>query len=226
MEWSDVLDRDPIILNLGGAEFCHPHPDYQRYISVDLAPRPDGWSVGHDLTRPLPLPDGSVHRIHTEDFLEHIPVDAIESLLAECYRVLAPGTTMRIGVPDYMNPKDRWCLDRGDDPRYPGHVTLTHRGVMEPIFDRSPFPRYTFYHYWEGNRFVAHPIDYSLGLIQRTPDNHPRCRRNGPVDYIKTAVRDFFYALPRGFKVPDHILQTRKNHRLYVTSLTADLFRD
>lgn len=193
---------------------------------MDLDPPADGWRVRHDLTRPIPLPDGCVDRIHTEDFLEHIPQAAIETLLAECHRLLKPGGMMRIGVPDYGNPKDRWCLERGNDPRYPGHATLTRYDLMKRIFERSPFDRYEFYHYWDGDRFVEAPIDYGLGFILRTPDHHPKNRRRGVVQSVKTAVRDFLFLLPRGFKAPGHLVDTRKHHRLHVTSLTADLFRD
>jgi predicted SAM-dependent methyltransferase len=225
VEWSEVLEKDPIKLNLGGAEFCHPHPEYQGYISVDLDSRCHGWNVNHDLTQPIPLPNGSVAGIHTEDFMEHITQDAIEKLLVECHRLLKPGGRMRIGVPDYNNPKDRWCLESGTDPRYPAHLTLTRYELMKQVFDRSPFDRYQFYHYWDGDNFVENPIDYSHGRIRRTPDHEPKNRISGPVQYVKTAVRDVLFLLPRGFSVPDFRMATRKNHRLHVTSLTADLFR-
>ena len=226
MDWPDVQAKDPICLNLGGAEFCHPHPLYEGYVSVDLDPRPGGWAVKHDLTQPIPLADGSVKRLHTEDFLEHITVAQIDALLRECYRLLAAGGVMRIGVPDYNNPKDRPYLERGLDPRDPKHVTLTHYALMKEIVENSSFERHQFYHYWDGDDFVANPIDYSLGMIQRTPDNHPKCRAAGPAQRVKTAVRDFFYLLSRGFNVSDVEMATRKNHRLHVTSLTLDLFKD
>jgi predicted SAM-dependent methyltransferase len=226
VEWAEVLEKDPIKLNLGGAEFCHPHPDYRGYVTVDLDSRDHGWNVRHDLMQPIPLPDGCVTSIHSEDFLEHIPLEGIERLLAECFRLLKSGGRMRIGVPDYRNPKDRWCLETGLDPRYPTHVTLTHYELMKQVFDRSPFDRYQIYHYWDGDNFVENPIDYSFGKILRTPDNHPKNRIEGPVQRVKTAVRDALFRLSKGFRVTGNQMDTRKNHRLHVTSLTADLFRD
>jgi predicted SAM-dependent methyltransferase len=54
-----------------------------------------------DLRRPLPFPTGSCATIYSEHFLEHIDYpDAAFRLLAECYRVLEPGGTIDIGVPD------------------------------------------------------------------------------------------------------------------------------
>jgi predicted SAM-dependent methyltransferase len=226
LEWSDVLTKEPLYLNLGGAEFRHPAPGYEGYISVDTDPPPGEWSVKHDLTEPIPLPDCSVTRIHTEDFLEHITEAQIRTLLAECHRLLVPGGMMRIGVPDYNNPKDRHCLRGGVDPRYPTHVTLTRYELMKRIIEESPFSRFAFYHYWDGDRFIERRIDYSLGMVRRTPDNDPHCRRGGIAQHVKTAVRDCLFLLSRGFRVADLEMQTRKYHRLHVTSLVVDLFKD
>ena len=225
MEWVEVQEKKPILLNLGGAECCHPNPFYEGYVSVDIDPPAKGWVVRHDLTKPFPLPDGCADRIHTEDFLEHISVDRIGALLSECFRVLTPGGMMRIGVPDYNNPKDRPYLDIGVDLRYPGHVTLTHFAMMKKIIEDSPFQGHQFYHYWDGDTFVTNRIDYSLGMIQRTPENHPKCRREGATEVIKTHIRDFFFLLSRRFSVAEQEMLTRKGHRLYVTSLTVDLFK-
>jgi predicted SAM-dependent methyltransferase len=226
LEWNEVLAKDPIYLNLGGAEFRHPMGGYEGYISVDADPPPGEWSVKHDLTTPIPLADGSVTRIHTEDFLEHIALEEIKTLLGECHRLLAHGGMMRIGVPDYNNPKDRPYLRRGSDPRYPTHVTLTNYELMKDLIEGSPFSRYEFYHYWDGDSYVDRPMDFSLGMIRRTPENDPKCRRRGFVQHVKSGVRDAFYVLSRGFRVSDLDLQTRKGHPLHVTSLTVDLFKD
>lgn len=223
-EWSDIAGRDPIYLNLGGAEYHHPRAGYEHYVSVDLDAPPGAWTVRHDLTQPVPLPDGSVSRIHTEDFLEHLSIPHIDSLLVECHRLLRHDGHMRIGVPDYNNPKDRRYLRVGRDDRYPGHVTLTTHAIMKDIVERSPFPRHRFYHYWDGDVFVQHDMDYTKGMIWRTPDNHPRCRRQGTVEHVKGAVRDLAFVVSRGFKVSDAERLSRKGRRFYVTSLTVDLF--
>lgn len=101
MDWSEVLTKDPIYLNLGGGSNCHPRVGYENYISVDLNPPREGWAVRHDIRDPIPLPDGSVNRILSEDFMEHIRPEEIKELLAECFRLFKRGGMMRIGVPDY-----------------------------------------------------------------------------------------------------------------------------
>jgi predicted SAM-dependent methyltransferase len=225
MDWKDVLATRPVWLNLGGGRHAHPLPGYEHYVSVDLEPPGSGWSVRHDLRQPIPLPDGSVARIHSEDFLEHIAVQDMRALLAECHRLLEPGGRMRIGVPDYRNPKDRRWLGLGRDPSDPKHVTLTHYALVKEVVAASPFTRATFYHYWDGDSFVRKPIDYSLGMIQRTPDHDPRCRRTGAAAVLLGALRDFGFGLSRGFRVTEMEMAARRGHPLHVTSLVVDLFR-
>lgn len=226
MNWSELLTKDPIYLNLGGGNNCHPKIGYVNYISVDAAPSGEVWSVKHDLTKPIPLPDSSVARIHTEDFLEHINVEQIKTLLAECFRLLRPGGMMRIGVPDYNNPKDYPYLKKGGDPRNPQHITLTNYELIKNIIEESLFRRYEFYHYWYNGKFVYEDIDYSLGMIKRTPDNDPRVRATGPKQKIKRFFMDFMYLLSRGFQVSEVDFSVRPGHRFHVTSLVVDLFKD
>ncbi|GAI97240.1 unnamed protein product, partial [marine sediment metagenome] len=193
MNWPEILSIDPIYLNLGGGSNCHPRTEYQNYISVDINPPSSNWAVKHDLRNPLPLPDGSVTRIHSEDFIEHISVSEIKVLLVECFRLLKPGGMMRIGVPDYNNPKDRSYLKRGTDPRFPSHITLTNFQMLKNIIEKSPFSRYKFYHYWDEEDFIQETIDYSLGMIKRTPDNDSRCQRIGLAQNLKGWLMDFVY---------------------------------
>lgn len=226
MNWSEVLTKDPIYFNLGGSNNCHPKVGYESYISVDINPPSEGWSVKQDLKKPIPLPDNSVTRILSEDFLEHIKVEEIKTLLVECFRLLKPGGMMRIGVPDYNNPKDYPYLKKGSDPRFPRHITLTNYKLMKKIIEESPFSRYEFYHYWDDGKFICKKIDYSFGVIKRTPDNDPRCRTTSLKQKIEMALKDFMYKLLRGFRVSEEDLLVRRGRRLHVTSLVVDLFKD
>lgn len=226
MEWHEIAKQETICLNLGGGNNCHSKQGYTGFIAVDLAPPQSDWSVNHDLRKKIPLPDGSVKQIHTEDFLEHITIDEIKRLLEECFRVLAKGGMMRIGVPDYNNPKDRFCIARGVDPRDPKHITMTTYPLLKSLIESSSFTRHTFYHYWDGEQFVQHPIDYTKGMIKRTPDNDPHCRPNGLIKKIRYGINDFAYILSKGFHYSQNEFITRKGHRLNVTSIVVDLFKE
>jgi len=101
----------PIRLHLG----CGPLHKH-GWINIDLAqPSPAAFrawvarkrsggkeelDLMWDLRRGLPFPDDSVEAIFAEHLLEHFDYAAGLALLVECRRVLQPGSTLRIGVPD------------------------------------------------------------------------------------------------------------------------------
>jgi predicted SAM-dependent methyltransferase len=225
VNWPDVLRQDQIYLNLGGGGYCHPLPGYENYISVDENPSDAEWVVKHDLRKPMPIPDACVSRIHTEDFIEHIYENEISPLLAECYRVLKHGGFMRIGVPDYNNPKDVFCLKAGHDPRWPKHRTLTTFPLITQILKESPFSRFVFYAYWDQGRYNSNEIDYSKGMIRRTPDHDSSCRVKGIGQYCKRVINDARFIAANGLGVNRNALDAQWGHRLHTTSLVADAFK-
>lgn len=192
MNWSDVLLLDKRYLNLGGSNDCYVRPDYKYYVSVDIRRVKSEWSIQHDLRNPIPLIDDCVDRILTEDFLEHLKLKEIRSLLSECYRILKPKGMMRIGVPDYNNPKDYPYLAVKHDSRHSDHLTLFTYEFMKDIIEKSLFVNYKFYHYWDEGKFIRGDIDYSLGMIKRTPDNDLRCKTKGRELYATSIVVDLF----------------------------------
>ena len=87
----------------------------------------DGWSrdiVIHDLTRPLPFPDGSFAAIYSSHTLEHLHLSDTQRLLEECFRVLQPGGVVRMVVPDlkafvedYLGQRTVWWPEEPFAPR-------------------------------------------------------------------------------------------------------------
>ena len=53
-----------------------------------------------DIVRGLPLPDDSVLAVYCSHVLEHIPRDCVPRALANTFRILVPGGTFRLVVPD------------------------------------------------------------------------------------------------------------------------------
>lgn len=53
-----------------------------------------------DLCKPLPYADVSVEAIFSSHVLEHLFMDEVEKLIAECHRVLKVGGVCRVVVPD------------------------------------------------------------------------------------------------------------------------------
>ena len=67
-----------------------------------------------DLTRPLPFADGSVSAVFSSHVFEHLFLDEVERLVAEIYRILAPGGVCRVVVP---NLSDVVALYDPEDPK-------------------------------------------------------------------------------------------------------------
>lgn len=81
-------------LNVG----CGEYPD-RAFINLDYFWRP-GVELCWDVVKGCPAPANSLKGVYTEHCLEHIPFTACEAVLADFLRILAPGGTVRIVVPD------------------------------------------------------------------------------------------------------------------------------
>jgi predicted SAM-dependent methyltransferase len=66
------------------------------WTTIDLG----GADITHDLRRPLPLPAASVDEIYSSHTFEHFHFPDLMALLRECHRVLKPGCTLSVCVPD------------------------------------------------------------------------------------------------------------------------------
>jgi len=64
-----------------------------------LEPGGDG-TIFLDATERFPLPDASFDYIFSEHMIEHVPYPGGQAMLAECFRVLKSGGTLRIATPD------------------------------------------------------------------------------------------------------------------------------
>lgn len=96
-------------LNLGCGKYLIP-----GWINADLYRHAD---VVFDIRARWPVPDGHLVGVRLEHVLEHVayPDEALH-VLAECYRVLTPGGTVRVGVPDSERAIRAYV--EGDDAQY------------------------------------------------------------------------------------------------------------
>jgi len=89
--------RAPHRLNIGCGEKLRP-----GWLNIDLDPRAD---LRLDIRRPLPFPEGSCAEIYSEHVLAHLAYPGeVEEVLRDWWRVLAPGGTLSVGVPDTVYP--------------------------------------------------------------------------------------------------------------------------
>jgi predicted SAM-dependent methyltransferase len=83
----------PIKMNIG----CGQEP-FQGWLNLDLDPETKADFLW-DITDGLPFDNDSCAFIHSEHFLEHLPIQDGVRFLAECYRSLQRGGVLRIAMP-------------------------------------------------------------------------------------------------------------------------------
>lgn len=165
------------LLNLGCGK--HYHPDW---TNVDLVARGPG-VIEDDVRQGLRFADETFDGVYHSHVLEHMdPADA-EALIAECFRVLKPGGTLRIAVPDletiarcYLEALDR--TERGDELGPHDHDWMTLElldqmvrtqsgGRMGPYVHRSHLPNREFIRSRMGEELF--PTRPSPGATGQTP---------------------------------------------------------
>jgi predicted SAM-dependent methyltransferase len=178
-----LAKRSPLRLDLGsGASPIH------GWVNVDLiGHKPD---LAWDLSMPLPLADGSVEAVFTEHLLEHLPLTTALDLIRECYRLLAPGGTLRVGVPDagaYLHAYDGDSQSFIEETR-PGRPTrlLAVREVFQEHGHRSAYDFQTLALFFEASGFRN--VDRRASgesRIQPCPDSEHRRQETLYVEGIK-----------------------------------------
>ncbi|HEX3912956.1 MAG TPA: methyltransferase domain-containing protein [Steroidobacteraceae bacterium] len=166
-------------------------------------------NIKHDVTAPLPIPDGCVEVFQSEDVFEHIELAKIVPLFNEIHRVLAPGGLFRLSLPDYhfdlylercrRGARGEIVFDPGGGGEFidgrvsgGGHVWFPTIEIVRKLFEDSLFASHGIVQFLQYNRadgtFNLDPIDYGLGYIQRTPDHDSRVRdRPRPISIVVDA---------------------------------------
>jgi predicted SAM-dependent methyltransferase len=140
----------PFTVELGSAR-REGVPDW---VTLDLNGNAD---INHDLSRPLPFPDGSVDRVYSSHVLEHFTYPRpLLDLLREAHRILKPGGTISAAVPNarvylegYFHPeqfdREKFCAyDVG--LRFRSRIDVVNfvaylGGEHKFLFDEENLPR-------------------------------------------------------------------------------------
>jgi predicted SAM-dependent methyltransferase len=69
------------------------------WINLDAA-SPSGGRYYYNAVNPLPFGSGAIEHIHAKHFLEHLDYFDACRFIRECFRVLRPGGSFRVVVPD------------------------------------------------------------------------------------------------------------------------------
>lgn len=85
--------RDEIFLELGAGE----KRGQGKWVTIDMTRSCD---LFWDLTKGIPFPNKTIQKIYASHFFEHFSYRETQKLLDECMRVLIPGGTISICVPN------------------------------------------------------------------------------------------------------------------------------
>jgi len=108
-----------------------------RYRAVEPSPqlsaalRERGFEVEQAFTPPIPADDLSIDVLYADQVLEHMSgIDAARAWVAEALRVLRPGGTLFVVVPDYLKERGFfWDID------YTHNFPTTERRMRQLLYD-------------------------------------------------------------------------------------------
>lgn len=112
---------------------CGPNTN-ANVINLDYIWRPEV-DICWDVTQGLPLRSQTIKGIFTEHCLEHLPFEAVDYVLSECWRVLRPGGNIRIVVPDgelYLTRYTR-IIEGETGIKLPYSEEDSYEGLYSPI---------------------------------------------------------------------------------------------
>ena len=125
------------------------------WVNIDLHQEAD---LTLDLREPLPFRDNSCAIVYSEHVLEHFEYpEPVMSMLRDWLRVLAPGGTCRIGVPDTRWPLVEYC-GLGD-----GRYFTLAKAQWHPAWCRTPMEHIN-YHFRQGRE---HQFAYDAETLVR-----------------------------------------------------------
>lgn len=194
--FTNISEQEHIYLYVGDMPMNRRqnHP----FIGLSLT-KHDKYHIKHDITKKIDLKDNCVDIFQSEDVFEHIEYDLLSDVLNDIFRVLKPKGLLRLSMPDYecdllidRSVKDRdnnIIFDSGGGGSYDekkkkviggGHVWFPKYTSVKNLIQMTKFDmdKVHFSHYYSpiSGLGVCNDIDYSLGFIQRTPDNDKRVK--------------------------------------------------
>lgn len=104
----------------------------EGWVNVDL--RSDVADVVADVSA-LPFPDGSVDEIWASDIAEHFPRERLPAVVGEWRRVLRPGGTLTLRVPNLLKLAEAIVRHADDPDRFIENVYGGHRWGPDGAWD-------------------------------------------------------------------------------------------
>jgi predicted SAM-dependent methyltransferase len=194
--WAELLAIEPLLLNFGGKGDHHPKKEYRGWCAVGCgrvrehgANETSGcpWNLWAWFPTTLPLPDATVDRVLSEHMLEHIRSRFAGGIFSEIVRLLRPGGTCRIAVPDGNCPGYREYESRQTGQNALRHPALWNVGGLMEVMYGVGFDTVVPQQWFDAQGgYHHHPLDLSLGFIKRTLEQ--QYRTNTSVRYTTLVV--------------------------------------
>lgn len=190
IHFDDLKKKEAIFLYAGDVP---QNGLYSKFIGLSLS-QANSQHIKHDVTKALPLEESSVDIYQSEDVFEHIELEKLPWVIDEIYRVLKPGGTFRLSLPDYgcdilhnrtqKNEAGKLLFDPDGGGDFVngevingGHLWFPLYKAVKELLEKTRFQNIRFYHYYdESGQGVTNPINYSIGYVIRTPDHDNRVK--------------------------------------------------
>ncbi len=180
--WNDILNKPCIKLYAGNIP---NQKEYDSFTGLSLN-RHDHRHIQHNIANTFPIPDNSVDFFQAEDVFEHVDYADLLPIINEIYRILKPGSLFRLSVPDYgcdvlidrciRDSNNNIVFDPGghDSTLNTDHLWFPRIDTVKQLLKKSDFAisgkiNYLHYYNMDGS-FVTNKIDYTKGVVRRTPD--------------------------------------------------------
>lgn len=118
-------------LNLGCGTRFHPAWTNVDYVATDPS------IMVHDLRAGIPFPDEEFEVVYLSHLLEHIPRSSVAPFLRECCRVLKPGGTIRIAVPDLEQIARAYLQALEEALKDSEHSQANYDWLMLELYDQT-----------------------------------------------------------------------------------------
>lgn len=157
--------RPELMVEVGAGNKAGAH----GWITIDMTARCD---VYWDLRRGLPFPDGSVSRIYSSHFLEHLSYPEAQVFLDECLRAMKPGGTFSVCVPNARIYLEAYVRGTNLDERHFGYKRAFH-GTS-----RIEYVNYTAY--MDGEHKYMFDEENLIAILRARGFQRPRLRAFDP----------------------------------------------
>ena len=119
------MDHSKVLLNLGCGNSYH-----SDWVNLDLLPQSPEVTQA-DISKGIPYPNASVDVVYHSHLLEHLNRPDSKQLIADCFRVLKPGGTLRVAVPDLEQIAKQYLLTLETAWKTPSQECLANHNWMQ-----------------------------------------------------------------------------------------------